>query len=56
MGVDPLETEWEDFKPSTRDSEYVKKIKEVCTAGVGVTDGSYENSYTQNDMLKNNSD
>jgi hypothetical protein len=32
MSVDLLEKEWDDFKPSTRDSEFIKRIKEVCTA------------------------
>jgi hypothetical protein len=29
MGVDPLEKEWEDLKSTSRDKEYIKRIKEV---------------------------
>lgn len=54
MGVDPLEKEWEDLKSTSRDKEYVKRIKEVIfTLGCnrGRADGSCANNCIRRGML-----
>jgi hypothetical protein len=33
MGVDAFEKDWGDFKPTTKDPEGIKRIKEVCSPG-----------------------